>query len=133
MRRPFAFIVAALGCAFATGAARAGDVYWSVGINVPAVSTVVSNAPVYAAPAPLYVPAPVYVVPPPVVVQPAPVYVAPPVVYRPERTVVYVTQPYRHHGRRHWHRHDRHRDEYGIPYREGRWVPADPRRYRHDD
>jgi hypothetical protein len=132
VRKTFACIVAALGCGLATGVARAGDVYWSVGVNLPPVGTVISNAPVYAAPAAAYVPAPVYVEPPPVVYRPAPVYVAPPVVYRASPQVVYVERPY-HHRHRHWHRHEAYHDEYGTPYREGRWVPADPRRYRHGD
>ncbi|WP_280154968.1 hypothetical protein [Piscinibacter sp. XHJ-5] len=125
--------LAAVGCALVTGAAQAGNVHWSIGISLPPVGTVISNvpAPVYA-PAAVYVPAPVYVepapvyyvAPPRVVYRPAPVYVAPPVVYRPVPAVVYATGYHRYP-------HDR-RDEYGTPYREGRWVPADPRRQHHD-
>jgi hypothetical protein len=90
----FATIAATLGA----GAAHAGGVSWSIGINTPVVGTVITNAPryghVYAAPYPVYAPVPVYA--------PAPVYVpAPPVVYYP-RNVYYrpvpVVYPYRHPG-----------------------------------
>ena len=79
---------AALAC---TGAAHAGShVYWSIGINVPPVGTVLSNAPVYA-------PAPVVYAPAAVVYAPAPVVYAPPpprceqprVVYQPVPVVAY--------------------------------------------
>jgi hypothetical protein len=67
------------------GSAHASNVQWSVGINLPAVGTVISNAPVY------YPPAPVYVEPAPVVVyRPAP---PPVVVYRPAPQVVYRPAP----------------------------------------
>ncbi|HEX6362942.1 MAG TPA: hypothetical protein VFZ93_08295 [Albitalea sp.] len=137
MKKLITLALAAAGCALGTGAAHAGNVYWSVGINLPPVGTVVSNAPppVYA-PAPVYVPAPVvvappppvYVVPPRVVYRPAPVYVPAPVVYRPVPVVAY---PHRHKHRGEWrgHRHE-HRDEYGTVYRDGRWD--DGRRQRHD-
>jgi hypothetical protein len=85
VKKFIALAVAALGCALATGAAHAGNnVYWSVGINLPPVGTVVSNAPVYVDPAPVYVPAPVVYAPPP------PVYVPAPVVYAPAPPVVVV-------------------------------------------
>jgi len=74
VNRKYAFAAAliALGTA-AAGSAQAADVHWSVGINLPQVGTVISNAPVYHAPRPVYgYPAPV------VVYQPAPA-----VVYRP--------------------------------------------------
>ena len=153
--KKIAIALATAGSLLAAGAVQAGNVYWSVGINLPPVGTVISNvpAPVYVAPPPVYVaPPPVYVAPPPVYVEPAPVVYmppprvvyrpvpvyAPPVVYRPARAIVHVSSPYGHKPRRHYHgewrdrdRDGRH-DEYGTPYREGRWVPADPRRFRHD-
>lgn len=99
----------------AAGAAQASNVHWSIGINLPPIGTVISNAPVYA-PAPVYMPAPVYA--------PAPVIVAPPPgVYRPVPRVVYqqpvtvgrpvpIVYPGYGHGHGHW---DRDRD--GIPNR----------------
>jgi hypothetical protein len=113
------------------GSAQAADVHWSVGINLPAVGTVISNAPVYYPPAPVYYPAPVVVQPAPVVVyRPAPVvyHQAPPqVVYRP--VPVYAPRYYgpgvirtgwavpahggKHDGRHGNHgRHDQHGDRH---------------------
>jgi hypothetical protein len=136
MRKQIAIVLASAACALATGAAHAGNVYWSVGISAPPVGTVISNAPVMApvpvvVAAPVYAPAPVYV-PAPVIYEPAPVYmpapvfsprvIAPRVVYR-TGYVPYV-QRQRHH----------HHDEYGVSYEERRWapVPVDPRRQHHD-
>lgn len=106
----------ALAGAFFTAGAQAGNVQWSVGVNLPPVTTVVSNGPVYAAPvyAPpvVYEPAPVYVEPAPVVVyRPRPVYRPYPVVYRPypvyrPAPVVVVPAPYHggyYHGGYHGH------------------------------
>jgi len=132
--------LAAASLAMATGAAQAGNVQWSIGVNLPPVGAVVSNAPAYYEPAPVYYqPAPVYVAPPPPVVyvpqprviyRPAPVYVPAPVVYR-TAPVVYTNGYY--YGQRHHHGDwQGRRDEYGNPWREGRWVPADPRRQHHD-
>ncbi|MDE2606318.1 MAG: hypothetical protein KGL68_10410 [Burkholderiales bacterium] len=67
--RPRILAAAALGAAlFGLGsAARAGEIYFSLGL------------PVYTSPAPVYVqPQPVYVQPQPVYVPPRPVYVTPP-------------------------------------------------------
>lgn len=92
----------ALGVA---AAARAADVYWSIGIHQPGVSVGVSNAPpVVVAPAPRWHAAtPVVVMPPRVVYVPAPVRV--------------VTPP------GHWKaRHHRHRD----------WDERRDRAGRHD-
>jgi hypothetical protein len=122
VKKFIAMALAAAGCALATGAANAGNVYWSVGINVPPVGTVVSNAPVYVEPAPVvYAPAPVVYAPPPVyVVPPPPVYVVPRAVYRPApvvyRPVPVVAYPY--HRRGEWRGH---RDEYGTYRRDERW------------
>jgi hypothetical protein len=90
--RKFAFAAAlvALGTV-AAGSAQASNVQWSVGINLPQVGTVISNAPVYQQPAyePYYEPAPVYVQPvPQVVYRPAPQ-----VIYRPAPVVVYRPVP----------------------------------------
>jgi hypothetical protein len=72
---------AALMCA---GAAHAGSVNWSVGINLPGIGTVISNAPIYV-PTPVVV----YQEPAPVVYQrPVPVYAPAPVVY-PQPPVAY--------------------------------------------
>jgi hypothetical protein len=94
----------ALGGLFAAGAAQAGDVHWSIGVNLPPIGTVVSNVPVYAPPVyqPVYQPAyraprHVYAPPPVVVYQPAPR-----VVYRP----VPVYEPRYHEPR--WERGPRH-------------------------
>lgn len=114
VNRKYAFAAAliALGTA-AAGSAHAGDVHWSVGINLPQVGTVISNVPVYHAPRPVYgYPAPVVVYEP-----------APQVVYQPVPQVVYQPEPVyapRYYGPtvirsgwvppRHGHgwRHDRH-------------------------
>ncbi|HZE91695.1 MAG TPA: hypothetical protein VE029_08350 [Rhizobacter sp.] len=118
--------------ALCAGTAHASNVQWSVGINLPAVTTVVSSdayydyaAPAYYAPAPVYLPRPVYQQPAPVVIyRPEPVYVPPQVIRS-------VWMPpgfgYRHgyRGRDHDHdrwddrrdwrgdeRHDGHRDDH---------------------
>jgi hypothetical protein len=125
----------------AAGAAQAGNVHWSVGINLPPVATVISSGPVYGpvygpayVPAPVYAPAPVYV-PPPVVYRPAPVVYPAPVYYGPRYygpPAVVVERawgpPHRHwdrgydnrgydrgyDGRGDWRGHDRrHHDGYG--------------------
>jgi hypothetical protein len=85
----------ALGSVFA-GTAHAADVHWSIGINLPVVGTVVSNAPVYHGQRPVYMPAPA----PVVVYQPAPR-----VVYRP--VPVYAPKPVRGGWGRDHGRHDR--------------------------
>jgi hypothetical protein len=143
----FAAALIALGTV-AAGSAHASNVQWSVGINLPQVGTVISNAPVYQ---PYYEPAPVYVRPAPVVVyQPAP-----PVIYRPAPVVVYRPAPVYGPGyygpgvirsgwavpsrHRHGHydrddrrddRRDGRRDEYGDSNRGDRWS-AEPRRQHH--
>lgn len=112
MNKSLIAAVATAAALLAAGTARASDVHWSIGISLPPVGTVISNAPVYAPPPVVYAPAPVVYAPPPVVYQPAPrvVYPAPVVVSRPV-PVVY-GQPY--YGHRHgWG--DRDRD--GIPNR----------------
>ncbi len=125
--------VAATASLLATGAAHAGNVYWSIGISAPPIGTVISNAPpvyapppvVYAPPPVVYAPAPVVYVPPPpprVVYRPAPVVYGPPVVYRPV--------PVGYHGA--WG--DRDRD--GIPNAydryDNRWGHRDGYRDRGD-
>jgi hypothetical protein len=110
--------IAALAIAGALGAtaARAGDVHWSIGVNLPVYPNVAigvsSGPPVYYRPAPVYYGAPVYVAPP--VYAGPPVYVAPPrVVYVPRPVPVY-SRPGYGHGK--W----QHR------WRDGRWDG-----YRH--
>jgi hypothetical protein len=119
-----AFLALASAATLAAGSAHAGGVSWSIDINTPVLGTVISNAPVYRAPAygpaygAVYGPPPVYVAPP-VRYAPVPVYpVAPPVAYYPApvASVVYVAPGYAGHrmhrghpGWRHGHRHgDRH-------------------------
>ena len=131
MSRPLILALAATATLLCAGAAQAGGVQWSIGINVPAVTTVISNAPVYyrappqvvyQQPAPVYYeePAPVYYEPPQVVYRPVPRYYAPaPVVYVRPVPVFYP----RHHEQweqrdREWERdgrkwHHRQHDEYG--------------------
>lgn len=113
----------ALAGTLAAGAARASDVYWSIGLNAPlhpgvSIGTVISNSPGYGyyRPAPIYyAPAPVYYGPP-AYYQPAPVYVVPRHAYR---------QGHRHDGRRYRDGY-RDRDRDGIP---DRWD----RHPRHPD
>jgi hypothetical protein len=100
-----------------SGAAHADKIYWSLGINAPAVGTVISNAP------PVYMAAPpvVYAPQPQVIYQrPRPIYIVPPqVVYQPP-VVVYGqggwggSYHHRHRGR------DHHRGEQWGGYREDR-------------
>ena len=144
MNKSLIAAVATAAGLLAAGTARAGDVHWSIGINLPPVGTVISNAPVYAPPPVVYAPPPVVYAPPPVVYQPAPrvVYPAPVVVSRPV-PIVY-GEPY--YGHRHRHGRDwGDRDRDGIPnwkdgydnrrdhYREHRDYRdyRDDRKYRH--
>jgi hypothetical protein len=101
-----------------TGVAHAGNVQWSIGINLPPVATVITGGPIYApAPPVVYAPAPpvLYTPPPRVVYAPAQVFVhpVPRVVYSQPRVVVrpvpVVYQGWEHrHGRKWKHRdHDR--------------------------
>jgi hypothetical protein len=123
----FAALIA-LG-ALAAGSAHAGNVQWSVSVNLPVP---VVGVPVYHAPAPVYhAPAPV------VVYRPAP---PPVVVYRPVPVVDYRGWDRRHHHRHHHHgrHHDRrhdHRDGWGEHRGRGddrgeRWEPG-PRQRHH--
>lgn len=96
-----------------------GNVSWSIGINTPVVGTVISNAPAYYAPVPVYAPAPVYVEAPPVYA-PVPVAAyrpAPAPVYYPRQRVYYEPVPvvYERHypGWRHGHHMDHRRDGRG--------------------
>lgn len=124
----FAALVA-LGALAAGSSAHAGNVQWSVAVNLPVPVPVVVGAPVYHAPAPVYYP------PAPVVVyRPAP---PPPVVYRPVPVVDYRGWDHRHHHhhRHHGHRHDDHRGGYGYGDRDRddrgpRWEPG-PRQRHH--
>ena len=94
MYKSIATALIATAATFGAGAAHAGDVSWQIGINLPAMGAVVSNAPYYA-PAPIYQSEPVYMPAPPVYIQaPVPVYrVAPPVAYYPRQGVYYRPVP----------------------------------------
>lgn len=95
------------------GAAQAGGVSWSVGVNAPVVygpgqvSAVVSNGRGYH-----YPPQPVYVQPP-VYVHPR-YYGVQPVIYQPPPPPVY--RPFR--GWNRWHHHGR-AEAYANGYRQG--------------
>lgn len=125
--------VAAIG--LSAGMANAGGVNWSIGINLPPVSTVISNDSYHR---PYYGPAPVYVAPP-VVYQPAPVYHAPPpVYYRPVPIAVaptYIVERRYAPPRHDWHHHrDHYRgDGHGYGHGHGRWHGRDheDRGYHH--
>lgn len=104
MKRMLASSLVLAAAVFGAGAAHAGNVHWSIGINLPPIGTVISSAPpAYYAPAPVYyAPAPVYYAPPPVVYRP--------VVYRPARVVYrpvpgYYQQRWAPPGHRHRHHH----------------------------
>jgi hypothetical protein len=149
MRKTVIAALASLAALLGSGAAHAGNVYWSIGISAPPIGTVISNGPVYG-------PAPVYYEPAPVYYEPAPVYLPPPAVYRPVPRVVYapsvvVGRPvpvvYGAWGHRHGAWGDRDRD--GIPnYRDGHdnrrdwqrdgqrgdgWDRNEGRKYPHGD
>ena len=78
MKKLFNGLLASTALGLSVGAAQAGNVHWSIGINLPPVATVISNGPYYGY-GPAYAPAPVYA--PPVVYRPAPVYYAEPAYY----------------------------------------------------
>lgn len=113
MYKSIATALIATAATLGAGAAHAGDVSWQIGINLPAVGAIVSNAPYYA-PVPVYQAEPVYVPAPRVYVR-APAYrVAPPVAYFPRQDVYYQPVPvayprydgdWRHRERR-WEDHD---------------------------
>ena len=93
----------------ASGAAQAGDVFWSIGMAQPGIHIGVSNMP-----------PPVIVAP--AVVYPRPVYVPPPrVVYLPPRPVYYGYQSYQGYGHGH-DRHDRWDDRRGYDRRGDRDI-----------
>ena len=131
MKKPLFLALAAVATAFVATAAHAGgQVYWSIGVNAPPLSTVISNGPVYGSgyggsygggygggygagygpgPAVTYVPAPVYVPAPPLW-RPPPVYqVVPRVVYLPPVQIGYGGRWYQPEPQR-WQGHDRDRD-----------------------
>ncbi|MEO7152371.1 MAG: hypothetical protein ABIX46_11775 [Burkholderiaceae bacterium] len=127
MKKPLVVALAAAATVLAAGAAHAGsNVYWSIGLNAPGVGTVISNAPGY------YDPAPVYAYPPQVVYAPTPrVYYPPQVEYAPSPRVYYPPQvvyerpaPIYYQGAR----RIRDRDRDGIPNRYDRY---DNRAGRH--
>lgn len=85
MNKSIILALAAAGTLLSAGAARASDVQWSVGINLPVPGIVIGGAPYYREPARVYAPAPVYA--------PATVYYAPEPVYYPRHP------QWRHHYR----------------------------------
>jgi hypothetical protein len=116
LKNSFAVALVAIGALWA-GTANAGDVRWSVGVNLPV--PVVVGAPVYYEPAPVYAPPPVY--------------------YRPAPRVVYAPRYYqpsygRYYGPREvrWDRHD-HRGWDRDHGRNDRWHDHDDRRGGRDD
>ena len=90
MNKSIILALAAAGTLLTAGAARAADVQWSVGINLPVPrivlplppGLVITGAPQYREPARVYAPVPAYA-PAPVYYQPEPVYVEPAPVYYP--------------------------------------------------
>lgn len=91
--------------------ARAGDVYWSVGVHGPGVSVGAGNAPVIVHRPPQYVyPAPVWVYPPPVYVYHPPLLIG----SRPAVAQGWISRPRwedRRDRRDHrWHDRRDHRD-----------------------
>jgi hypothetical protein len=128
LRKPLIAATLALAGTLAAGTAQAGDVHWSIGVNLPVhphVSVGVSSAPpVVYRPVPVYGPPVVYAPAPRVVYAPAPVYA--------RRAPVYVHDQRWGHGHKHKHhrndrrdRHDRH-DHDRWDRHDDRW---DGRRY----
>jgi hypothetical protein len=126
IRTPFIAAVALAG-AMCAGAARAGDVHWTIGISAPlgyggSVGTVFSNghmAPIHSAPVYL-APAPVFYAPPPVVYEPAPMYYPAQPGYLPRRVMIPlpVVAPVwgrGHHAHRHPYGERSHREAHGAP------------------
>lgn len=110
-RRAVGVLVAGLaGLWLSAQSARAGDVYWSIGVHQPGVSVGVSNAPpvvVHTAPRVIYAP------PPKVVYAPAPVVVYPQPVYRTQWAPP---------GRgKHWHKHHKQAHRHDWDDRHERW------------
>ena len=109
----FLALAATAASLLGAGAAQAGSVNWSIGLELPHVATVVSGGPGYYAPRRIYGPVvPAYYEPE--VVLPAPVYVTPPVVrvHRPHGH--FWAPPLPHHRihaphwrGHHWRGHDR--------------------------
>lgn len=123
IRKRLAIATLGVAGAVATGAAHAGDVSWSIGINLPPLLISGGNVAAYY-PVPVYVPPPVVYVPPPRVVYAPPVVYGPPVVYRQAPPARHVAprgawRQDRWHGDRYAQRGDsdrwRDRDRDGIP------------------
>jgi hypothetical protein len=115
MNKSIVLALIASAAALSTVPAHAGNVSWSVGINLPVPRIVLPVPSVYvAAPAPVYAPEPVYY-------QSQPVYAPEPVYYQRQpvyvRPVPVVYPRYYYPG---WHREHRDHD---------RW---DGRGWRHD-
>lgn len=104
MNKSIVVALIAGAAALSTVSAHAGNVSWSVGINLP-VPSIVLPVPsvVVAAPAPVYAPEPVYYQTQPVYYQRQPVYVRPVPVAYPR----YYYQGWHHEHRDHDRDHDR--------------------------
>ena len=127
-KRSLILALAAGATLLASGAARASDVHWSIGINLPPVATVISSAPAYGPPVAVYAPAPVVYGPPPVIYRAPSVVYAPPVVYGGRRFDPRPSNPWYHRGQ----------DRGSVVYRDrdgrddGRYGGrSDGRRYPH--
>ena len=110
----FLAIAATATSLLAAGAAQAGSVNWSIGLDLPHVATVVSGgpgyhgAPAYIAPRRVYGPVvPAYYEPE--YAYPAPVYYGPPAirVHRPHRDIWLPPLPHHRFHAPHWRGHDR--------------------------
>ena len=104
----FLALAATAATLLGAGAAQAGSVNWSIGLELPHVATVVSGGPGYYAPRRIYAPVvPAYYEPE--YVLPAPVYYTPPVVriHRPQRHFWAPPLPHHRIHAPHWRGHDR--------------------------
>ena len=117
MGRQLAVAVGAVAVWAVAGAARADNVYWSVGVNSPGVSVGVSNAPpVVVYPQPIYHPRPVVVYPQPVY-HPRPVVVYPAAVHPGWGPPPHHWKKGHPHGKGHKHAGHRRDDDYRRHWR----------------
>jgi hypothetical protein len=133
MNKSIILALAAAGTLLGAGAAHAGNVQWSVGINLPVPGIVLTGGPVYQQPSYGYRAEPVYYAPAPAYYAPEPVYyprhpqwrhhyrsVPVPVVSVPRYQPGWQPVVYPRHGDRRWeHRRD-HREERREDRREDR-------------
>ena len=138
MKHPLILALAAGATLLFAGAVQAGNVHWSIGINLQPIGTVISNGPYYApVPASIYYPAPVRYVAP-VVYESAPVgYESAPVVYE-SAPVGYDAPPFFYRGQRPFYgaRGPVGRPEVVFHDHDGRnvrWEPSRHDRYDRDN